>query len=68
MTGVPHTADRTGSWQETTVIHTTLLELIQAINSLTDDDTHVVATVVHLINSGRVRLTGTFKNARLIVE
>ncbi len=68
MTGVPHTADQTGSWQEPTVIHTALLELVQAIISITDDDTQVVATVVHLINSGRVRLTGTFKNARLIVE
>ncbi len=68
MTGIPHTADPTGSWQETTVIHTTLLELVQAINSMTDDDNQVVATIVHLINSGRVRLTGTFKNARLIVE
>ena len=57
MTGVPHASAPTESWQPTTVIHTTLLELVQAINSLTDDDTQVVATVVHLINSGRARLT-----------
>jgi hypothetical protein len=68
MTGIPHAAAPTGSWQPTTVIHTTLLELVQAINSMTDDDTQVVATVVYLINSGRARLTGTFQNVRLIIE
>ena len=67
MTGVPRAAPP-GSRQQTTVIHTTLLELVQAINSMIDDDTQVVATIVHLINSGRVQLTGTFKNTRLIIE
>jgi hypothetical protein len=48
-------------------IQTTLLNIVWAINEVTDDDQLVVATVAHMINSGRARLTGTFKNTRLII-
>ena len=36
----------------------TLLELVQAIGEVTEDDREVVATVIHLLMSGRVRLCG----------
>ena len=50
-----------------TRIDTTLLDLVWAVSQTTDDDKAVAETVAHLINSRRARLTGTFKNARLII-
>lgn len=47
-------------------IHTTLLDLVRAVNEVTDDEQLVIATVVQLVNSGQARLIGTFKNARMI--
>ena len=41
----------------------TLLDLVQAICDVTDDDGEVVATVRHLLRSGKVRLCGNFRNA-----
>ena len=35
----------------------TLLDVIQAVSEVADNDREVIATVVHLINSGRVRLS-----------
>lgn len=49
-------------------IHTTLLDLVWEVSQVTNDDQLVAATVAHLVNSGRARLTGTFKNARLRIE
>jgi hypothetical protein len=49
----------------TMIVETTLLELIEAIQDGTDDDTEVVATVTHLVNSGRVALCGIFRGARI---
>ena len=43
------------------VVDTTLLELVQVVSEVTDDDREVVATVVHLLRSGRVRLNGNFR-------
>jgi hypothetical protein len=48
-------------------LDTTLLELVTAISDVSRDDREVVATVVALVDSGRVRLTGTFRGARLVV-
>jgi hypothetical protein len=39
----------------------TLLELVQALSAETEDDREVVAAVLHLLLSGRVRLTGNFR-------
>jgi len=47
---------------------TTLLELVWAVGQFSNDDRLVAATVAHLVNSGRARLTGTFKNVRWIVR
>jgi hypothetical protein len=43
----------------------TLLELLARVNEVTKDDTEAVAAVVHLVNSGRVRLRGTFAGAKI---
>jgi hypothetical protein len=43
---------------------TTLLELMTAVTSEADNEAEVIATVVHLVNSGAVRLCGTFRGAR----
>jgi hypothetical protein len=43
----------------------TLLELVRAITESTSDDREVVATVVHLLRSGRVRLRGNFRGTVL---
>ena len=45
-------------------LNTTLLELVNAICEHTRTDAEVIATIVHMVNSGRVRLCGTFKGAR----
>jgi hypothetical protein len=42
---------------------TTMLDLIVAIQDSGANDREVVSTVVHLVNSGMVRLSGTFKEA-----
>ncbi len=39
----------------------TLLELVRAVCEVTTDDREVVATVRHMLLSGRVRLTGNFR-------
>jgi hypothetical protein len=46
----------------------TLLELIQAVSDAARNDDEVVATVAYLINSGRVRLCGTFAGAKITVR
>jgi hypothetical protein len=42
--------------------NSTLLDLVQAICEVTADDREVVATVRHLLRSGRVRLCGNFRD------
>jgi hypothetical protein len=42
----------------------TMLDLVAAIGRYARSDAEVVAVVVHLVNSGRVRLCGNFKGAR----
>jgi hypothetical protein len=43
------------------VLETTLLELVRAVSEVTEDDREVVATVMGLLRSGRVRLSGSFR-------
>jgi hypothetical protein len=40
----------------------TLLELIDAVSEVSESEEEVVATVSHMLNSGRVRLTGNFRD------
>ena len=42
----------------------TLLDLVTAVAKSARTDAEIVATVVYLVNSGRVRLCGNFKGAR----
>lgn len=59
-------AARPASQQTFTAVETratTLLELVCVIGEVTDDDREVVATVLHMLESGRIRLTGNFRNA-----
>jgi len=44
--------------------NTTLLDLVNAVSAHTRSDAELIATVAYLVNSGRVRLCGTFKGAR----
>jgi hypothetical protein len=48
-----------------TIIHTTLLDLVQAVSEYAHTDAEIVATVAALINSGKVRLCGNFAGARI---
>jgi len=42
---------------------TTLLALVRAVGETTTDDREVVATILHLLRSGEVRLCGNFRKA-----
>ena len=44
---------------------TTLLDLVQAISAEIADDREIVAIITALVNSGRVRLGGTFAGAKI---
>jgi hypothetical protein len=45
-------------------LNTTLLELVNAVCEHARTDAEVIATIVHMVNSGTVRLCGTFEGAR----
>jgi len=49
-------------------IRTTMLELVMAVSESAADDREVVATVVHLVNSGMVQLCGNFRGARFDLD
>jgi hypothetical protein len=46
----------------------TLLDVIDAVAESTASEGEMVATVVHLVNSGIVRLCGTFRGARFDLD
>jgi hypothetical protein len=50
------------------VLRCTLLELVTAVSDSAETDTEVVATVVYLVNSGRVHLCGNFRGARFDLD
>ncbi len=43
----------------------TMLDLVRAVSECADSEAEVVATIAHLVNSGRVRLCGNFRGARI---
>ena len=43
----------------------TLLELVQAVSEVSHSENEVVATVLYMLRSGRVRLAGSFRNEPL---
>jgi len=46
----------------------TLLDLVKAVSDSAASEAEVVATVVHLVNSGVVRLCGNFRGARFDLD
>lgn len=41
----------------------TLLSLIEAVSEVTDDEEEIIATVTHMLSSGRIRFRGHFQDA-----
>ena len=56
----PHTIPK----EEAMPLGMTLLDLVNAVSVHAGSEAEVIATVVHLVNSGRVRLCGNFRGAR----
>jgi hypothetical protein len=46
----------------------TMLDLVTAVAQHTDSEAELIATVIHLVNSGTVRLCGNFKGALFDLE
>ena len=46
----------------------TLLDLVNVVSENAATDAEVVATVVHLVNSGIVQLCGNFRGARFDLD
>jgi hypothetical protein len=40
----------------------TLLELVEAVSEVSENETEVIATVVYMLSSGSVRLSGSFRD------
>ena len=45
-------------------LNITLLELVNAVSGYAGSEAELIATVVWMVNSGRVRLCGNFAGAR----
>lgn len=45
-------------------LDTTLLDLVSTVSEFADSENELIATVVHMVNSGSVRLCGSFRGAR----
>jgi len=45
-------------------LNTTLLDLVTAVSECSDSENELIAAVVHMVNSGSVRLCGSFRGAR----
>ena len=43
----------------------TLLELVDAVSDVTEDEQEIVATVLHMLRSGAVKLCGNFRGAKI---
>jgi hypothetical protein len=62
------------TWQEafwgrpSTPRNTTLLDLVTSVSAHAETEAELIATVVRLVNSGVVRLCGTFKGTRFDLE
>jgi hypothetical protein len=42
--------------------HLTLLELVEAVSEVTDDEQEIIATVLHMLENGSVKLAGNFQD------
>jgi hypothetical protein len=48
----------------TMILNVTLLDLVNAVSQYARGEGETIAAVVYMVNSGRVRLCGTFEGAR----
>jgi len=62
--GITRTEPEQPRRDETRAQDTTLLDLVKAVSDQARSEAEVIATIVSLVNSGRVRLCGTFRDAR----
>lgn len=46
----------------------TLLDLVTVVSELAESEGELIATVVHMVNSGSVRLCGNFRGARFAID
>ncbi len=46
----------------------TMLELVTTVSECASSEAELIATVVHLVNSGIVRLCGNFRGARFVLD
>jgi len=46
----------------------TMLNLVATVTELTPSETEVIATVVHLVNTGEVELIGNFRGRRFDLD
>jgi hypothetical protein len=53
---------------QTMALQLTLLDLVKAVSDSAASEAEVVATVVHLVNSGIVQLCGNFRGARFDLD
>ena len=56
---------RVGSIATAGCTETTLLDLVAAVSEECDSEAEVVATILHLLGSGRARLCGSFRDVSL---
>jgi hypothetical protein len=64
----PGLLDVSGMEGMTMTNHVTLLELVTTIMEHTVSEAELLATVVHLVNSGAVRLGGNFRGATFALD
>ncbi len=50
-----------GWTQAAPAVQLTLLDLVRTVGEITDDEAEIVATVLHMLRSGTVKLTGNFR-------
>lgn len=46
----------------------TLLDLVTAVSECAESEKELIATVVHMVNSGAVRLCGSFRGTRFAID
>jgi hypothetical protein len=47
---------------------TTMLNLVSTVSELTPSEAEVIATVVHMVNTGKVELIGCFRGRRFDLD
>ena len=58
-------ARRRGRPDADVLVSTTLLDLVRVLGEITDDESEIVATATHMLRTGSVTLTGSFRDTPL---